>query len=215
MNKNKEFKNYYDILASYVSPTILEERKMNVTQMDVFSRLMADRIIYFNTDVNDYSAGVVVAQLMYLDNSDPGSKISIYINSPGGSVYSGYGVIDAMRTIKSPVETVCTGLAASMGSMILMTGDSGLRKAMKHSRIMIHQPLGGISGQASDIEITAKEIRKVKDELYGIIHEATGQPLDRIEKDADRDYWMTAEEAKDYGIIDEIINWTKPSWTKK
>lgn len=193
------------IAASYISPTIIEERQLNVAQMDVFSRLMMDRIIILGTDVNDYTANVIQAQLLYLDSADPGKDVSIYINSPGGSVYAGLGIYDTMQYIKSDVSTICTGMAASMAAVLLVAGEKGKRFALKHSRVMIHQPMGGAQGQASDIEITAREIQKLKKELYTIISEHSGQPFEKVERDSDRDYWMTAYEAKDYGMIDDVL----------
>ena len=196
---------YMDITSSYISPTIIEERQLNVAQMDVFSRLMMDRIIFLGTQVDDYTANVIQAQLLYLDSADPGKDISIYLNTPGGSVYAGLGIYDTMQFISSDVATICTGMAASMGAVLLTAGAKGKRSALKHSRVMIHQPLGGVQGQASDIEITAREIQKLKQELYTIIADHSGNPFERIEKDSDRDYWMTAEEAKAYGMIDEVL----------
>ena len=193
------------ITSSYISPTIIEERQLNVAQMDVFSRLMMDRIIFLSTDVNDYTATVVQGQLLYLDSVDHGKDISIYLNSPGGSVIAGLGLYDTMQHIKSDVSTICIGMAASMAAVLLVAGAQGKRLALPHSRVMIHQPLGGVQGQASDIEITAREILKYKAELYKIIADHSGMSLDRIEADADRDYWMTAQEAKDYGMIDNIL----------
>ncbi|EGK02985.1 MAG: ATP-dependent Clp endopeptidase proteolytic subunit ClpP [Dysgonomonas sp.] len=196
---------YVDITSSYISPTIIEERQLNVAQMDVFSRLMMDRIIFLGTQIDDYTANVIQAQLLYLDSADSGKDISIYINSPGGSVYAGYGIYDTMQFINSNVSTICTGIAASMAAVLLVAGEKGKRFALKHSRVMIHQPLGGAQGQASDIEITAREIGKIKKELYTIIADHSGQPFDRVEKDSDRDYWMTSAEAKDYGMVDEVL----------
>ena len=196
---------YMNITSSYISPTIIEERELNVAQMDVFSRLMMDRIIFLGTQVDDYSANVIQAQLLYLDSSDPGKDISIYINSPGGSVYAGYGIYDTMQFIGCDVSTICTGMAASFAAVLLVAGTKGKRMALPHSRVMIHQPLGGVQGQASDIEITAREILKVKKELYTIISDHSGKPYDEVERDSDRDYWMTAEEAKAYGMVDEIL----------
>lgn len=190
--------------ASYISPSILEERQLNVTQMDVFSRLMMDRIIFLGTEVNDYTANVIQAQLLYLDSVDSERDINIYLNTPGGSVYAGLGIYDTMQFVSSKVATICTGMAASMGAVLLVAGEKGMRAALPHSRVMIHQPLGGIQGQASDIEITAKEILKLKEELYQIISDHSGQSMDKIRQDADRDYWMTAQEALDYGMIDKI-----------
>ncbi len=194
-----------NITSSYISPTIIEERQLNVAQMDVFSRLMMDRIIFLGTDVNDYTANVIQAQLLYLDTSDPGKDISIYINSPGGSVYAGLGIYDTMQYVSSDVATICTGMAASMAAVLLVSGEKGKRFALKHSRVMIHQPMGGAQGQASDIEITAREIQKLKKELYSIIADHSGMSYEKVEKDSDRDYWMTAEEAKEYGMIDNVL----------
>ena len=193
------------VAASYISPTIIEERQLNVAQMDVFSRLMMDRVIFLGTEVNDYSANVVGAQLLYLDSTDPGRDVSIYINSPGGSVYAGLGIYDTMQYISSDVSTICTGMAASMAAVLLVAGAHGKRFALKHSRVMIHQPMGGAQGQASDIEITAREILKLKDELYTIIADHSGQTIEKVRQDSDRDYWMTAEEAKAYGMIDDVL----------
>ena len=189
----------------YVSPTIIEERKLNMAQMDVFSRLMMDRIIFLGTQIDDYAANVIQAQLLYLDSSDPGKDISIYINSPGGSVYAGLGIYDTMLYISSEVSTICTGMAASMAAVLLVAGERGKRFGLRHSRVMIHQPLGGVQGQASDIEITAREIKKIKDELYTIISNHSGVPFEKVERDSDRDYWMIASEAKEYGMIDEVL----------
>ncbi|MDE6438422.1 MAG: ATP-dependent Clp endopeptidase proteolytic subunit ClpP [Muribaculaceae bacterium] len=197
------------IRSSYISPTIIEERQLNVAQMDVFSRLMMDRIIFLGTDVNDYTANVIQAQLLYLDSADPGKDVSIYINSPGGSVYAGLGIYDTMQYISSDVNTICTGMAASMAAVLLVAGTAGKRFALNHSRVMIHQPMGGAQGQASDIEITAREIQKLKKELYHIIATHSGQPFEKVERDSDRDYWMTAAEAKEYGMIDEILTKAK------
>lgn len=191
--------------AGYLNPYILEERQLNVTQLDVFSRLMMDRIIFLGTQVDDYTANTLQAQLLYLDSVDPGKDISIYINSPGGSVYAGYGIYDTMQFISSDVSTICTGMAASFAAVLLVAGTKGKRMALPHSRVMIHQPLGGAQGQASDIEITAREILKVKKELYTIISTHSGQPYEKVEHDSDRDYWMTAEEALAYGMIDKVL----------
>ena len=196
--------NVLNASASYISPSILEERQLNVTQMDVFSRLMMDRIIFLGTEVNDYTANVIQAQLLYLDSVDSERDINIYLNTPGGSVYAGLGIYDTMQFIGSRVATICTGMAASMGAVLLVAGEKGMRAALPHSRVMIHQPLGGIQGQASDIEITAREILKLKDELYQIISDHSGQTMDKIRQDADRDYWMTANEALEYGMIDKV-----------
>ena len=189
----------------YVSPTIIEERKLNMAQMDVFSRLMMDRIIFLGTQVDDYAANVIQAQLLYLDTSEPGKDISIYINSPGGSVYAGLGIYDTMQYISSDVSTICTGMAASMAAVLLVAGEKGKRFALKHSRVMIHQPLGGVQGQAFDIEITAREILKLKKELYTIISDHSGVDFAKVEADSDRDYWMTAAEAQEYGMIDKVL----------
>ena len=196
---------YTRITSSYISPTIIEERQLNVAQMDVFSRLMMDRIIFLGTQIDDYTANVIQAQLLFLDSSDPGKDISIYINSPGGSVYAGLGNYDTMQYISSDVKTICTGIAASMAAVLLVAGEKGKRFALNHSRVMIHQPMGGAQGQASDIEITAREIQKLKKELYTIISNHSGMPFDKVEKDSDRDYWMTSAEAKEYGMIDDIL----------
>ena len=171
----------------------------------VFSRLMMDRIIFLGTQVDDYTANVVQAQLLFLDSSDPGKDISLYLNSPGGSVYAGLGIYDTMQFISSDVSTICTGMAASMAAVLLVAGAQGKRFALKHSRVMIHQPMGGVQGQASDMEITVREIQKMKTELYQIISEHSGKPFEQIEKDSDRDYWMTSVEAKEYGMIDEVM----------
>ncbi len=193
------------ITSSYINPTIIEERQLNVAQMDVFSRLMMDRIIFLGTEVNDYTANVIQAQLLYLDSAEPGKDVSIYINSPGGSVYAGLGIYDTMQYITSDVATICTGMAASMAAVLLVSGQKGKRFALKHSRVMIHQPMGGAQGQASDIEITAREIQKLKKELYTIIADHSGQSYDKVAQDSDRDYWMTSEEAKAYGMIDNVL----------
>ena len=191
--------------AQYLNPYILEERQLNVTQMDVFSRLMMDRIIFLGTEINDYTANTIQAQLLYLDSTDPGKDISIYINSPGGSVTAGLGIYDTMQFISSDVATICTGMAASMGAVLLVAGQEGKRTALPHSRVMIHQPLGGVQGQASDIEIEAKEIQKFKKELYTIISNHSHTPYEKVWTDSDRNYWMTAEEAKEYGMIDAVL----------
>ncbi|MDR1632860.1 MAG: ATP-dependent Clp endopeptidase proteolytic subunit ClpP [Dysgonamonadaceae bacterium] len=196
---------YASITDNYISPTIIEERQLNVAQMDVFSRLMMDRIIFLGTQVDDYTANVIQAQLLYLDSADPGKDIFIYINSPGGSVSSGYGIYDTMQYISSDVNTICTGMAASMAAVLLVAGTKGKRTALKHSRVMIHQPLGGAQGQASDIEIMAREILKIKQEIYTIIADHSGQPYEKVVADGDRDFWMTAEEAKTYGMIDQVL----------
>ena len=191
--------------AQYLNPYILEERQLNVTQMDVFSRLMMDRLIFLGTQIDDYTANTITAQLLYLDSVDPGKDISIYLNSPGGSVTAGLGIYDTMQFISSDVATICTGMAASMGAVLLVAGTEGKRSALPHSRVMIHQPLGGVQGQASDIEIEAKEIMKFKKELYTIISNHSHTPFDKVWNDSDRNYWMTAEEAKEYGMIDSIL----------
>ena len=196
---------YANTIVDYVSPTIIEERQLNVAQMDVFSRLMMDRIIFLGDQIDDYVANIIQAQLLFLESSDPNRDIQIYLNSPGGSVYAGLGIYDTMQYIKPDVSTICTGMAASMAAVLLCAGADGKRSALKHSRIMIHQPMGGMQGQASDIEITAREIQKVKKELYEIIAEHTKQPYDKVWADSDRDYWMTAEEAKAYGMVDEVL----------
>jgi ATP-dependent Clp protease protease subunit len=188
----------------YISPTILEERQLNVTQMDVFSRLMMDRVIFLGTEVNDYTANVIQAQLLYLDSMDSERDIHLYLNTPGGSVYAGLGIYDTMQFVRAKVATICTGLAASMGAILLVAGEKGMRAALPHSRVMIHQPLGGVQGQASDIEITAKEIIKLKEELYTILSDHTGKSVEQIRQDADRDHWLTAQEALDYGMIDRV-----------
>ena len=189
----------------YLNPYILEERQLNVTQMDVFSRLMMDRIIFLGTQIDDYTANTLQAQLLYLDSVDAGKDISIYLNSPGGSVHAGLGIYDTMQFIKSDVSTICTGMAASMAAVLLVAGKEGKRSALPHSRVMIHQPMGGAQGQASDIEITAREIQKLKKELYTIIANHSGQSYDKVWADSDRDYWMTAEEAREYGMIDQVL----------
>lgn len=191
--------------ASYLNPYILEERQLNVTQLDVFSRLMMDRIIFLGTPIDDYTANTIQAQLLYLDSVDSSKDISIYINSPGGSVSAGLGIYDTMQFIGSDVATICTGMAASMGAVLLVAGAEGKRSALTHSRVMIHQPMGGAQGQASDIEITAREIQKLKKELYQIIADHSHTDFDKVWADSDRDYWMTAQEAKDYGMIDEVL----------
>ena len=191
--------------SQYLNPYILEERQLNVTQMDVFSRLMMDRIIFLGTQIDDYTANTLQAQLLYLDSVDSGKDISIYINSPGGSVYAGLGIYDTMQFISSDVATICTGMAASMAAVLLVAGAEGKRSALTHSRVMIHQPLGGVQGQASDIEITAREIQKLKKELYTIISDHSKQSFDKVWADSDRDYWMTAAEAQEYGMIDRVL----------
>ena len=191
--------------AQYLNPYILEERKLNVTQMDVFSRLMMDRVIFLGTQIDDYAANTIQAQLLYLNSVDPDRDISIYINSPGGSVTAGLGIYDTMQFISSDVSTICTGMAASMAAVLLVAGTEGKRQALPHSRVMIHQPLGGVQGQASDMEIEVKEIQKFKKELYTIIADHSHTPYEKVWQDSDRNYWMTAEEAKAYGMIDEVL----------
>jgi len=192
-------------IDSSVTPYIIEERQLNMTQMDVFSRLMMDRIIFLGTGINDQVANIINAQLLFLESVDSKKDIQIYLNSPGGSVYAGLGIYDTMQYIKPDVATICTGMAASMGAVLLCAGAHGKRSALKHSRVMIHQPLGGAQGQASDIEITAREIQKLKKELYDIIASHSKQEYDKVWKDSDRDYWMTAPEAQEYGMVDEIL----------
>ncbi|APS38449.1 ATP-dependent Clp protease proteolytic subunit [Salegentibacter salinarum] len=202
--------NYYQKIVSSVTPTgmtpnIIEERQMNAVAMDVFSRLMMDRIIFMGTAINDQVANIIQAQMLFLESTDASKDIQIYINSPGGSVYAGLGIYDTMQFIKPDVATICTGMAASMGAVLLCAGEKGKRSGLPHSRVMIHQPLGGAQGQASDIEITAREILTLKKELYDIIAKHSGQSYEKIEEDSDRDYWMKAEKAKEYGMIDEIL----------
>lgn len=199
------FDSYTSIMDNYISPTIIEERQLNVASMDVFSRLMMDRIIFLGVPIDDDVANIIQAQLLYLESTDSSKDISLYINSPGGIVYAGLGIYDTMQYISSNVATICTGLAASMASVLLVAGAKGKRSALPHSRVMIHQPMGGAQGQASDIQITAREIQKLKDELYTIIANHSGNDIARIEKDADRDYWMIAQEAKEYGMIDDVL----------
>ncbi len=221
MDYGKEFKKYatqhhginsmhYDQIMSSMypmnmTPNIIEERQLNAIAMDVFSRLMMDRIIFLGTGINDQVANIVQAQLLFLESADASKDIQIYINSPGGSVYAGLGIYDTMQFIKPDVATICTGIAASMAAVLLCAGQKGKRSGLTHSRVMIHQPLSGAQGQASDIEIAAKEVLKIKDELYDIISKHSGQPFDKVYDDSDRDYWMKAEEAKEYGMIDEIL----------
>ena len=197
----------------YLNPYILEERQLNVTQMDVFSRLMMDRIIFLGTPIDDYTANTLQAQLLYLDSVDPGKDISIYINSPGGSVSAGLGIYDTMQFINSDVSTICTGMAASMAAVLLVAGAEGKRSALPHSRVLIHQPMGGAQGQASDIEITAREIQKYKKELYPIIANHSHNTYEKVWADSDRDYWMTSQEALEYGMIDKVLM-RKPNGTK-
>ncbi len=196
---------YMSVHNDYISPTIIEERQLNVASMDVFSRLMMDRIIFLGVGINDYVANIIQAQLLFLESVDSKKDIQIYLNSPGGSVYAGLGIYDTMQYITPDVATICTGMAASMGAVLMCAGEKGKRTSLPHARVMIHQPLGGAEGQASDIEITAREIQKLKKELYEIIAKHSGQDYEKVWKDSDRDYWMTAEEAKAYGMIDEIL----------
>ncbi|UWX55558.1 ATP-dependent Clp endopeptidase proteolytic subunit ClpP [Maribacter litopenaei] len=221
MDYGKEFKKYaikdqginsmyYDKIMSSMypvnmTPNIIEERQLNAIAMDVFSRLMMDRIIFLGTGINDQVANIVQAQLLFLESADASKDIQIYINSPGGSVYAGLGIYDTMQFIKPDVATICTGMAASMGAVLLCAGEKGKRSGLTHSRVMIHQPMGGAQGQASDIEITAREILKLKEELYQIIAKHSGQPIEKIQEDSDRDYWMKADVALEYGMIDEIL----------
>lgn len=202
--------NYYDKIISSMNPVgmtpnIIEERQMNAVAMDVFSRLMMDRIIFLGTQVNDQVANIIQAQLLFLESTDSSKDIQIYINSPGGGVYAGLGIYDTMQFIKPDVATICTGMAASMGAVLLCAGTKGKRSGLPHSRVMIHQPMGGAQGQASDIEITAREIINLKKELYDIIAKHSGQPYAKIEEDSDRDFWMKADRAKEYGMIDEVL----------
>jgi ATP-dependent Clp protease protease subunit len=217
MNDYKDFKKFATLdkgissiamehyIESSMTPYILEERTMNVQALDVFSRLMMDRIIFLGTGVDDYVANIIQAQLLFLQSADATRDIYIYINSPGGSVYAGLGIYDTMQYIQPEVSTICTGMAASMAAVLLTAGAKGKRSALKHSRVMIHQPMGGAQGQASDIEITAREIAKLKKELYTIISDHSGQEYDKVWADSDRDYWMTSGEAKEYGMIDEVL----------
>ena len=197
---------YIDITSSYISPTIIEERQLNVAQMDVFSRLMMDRIIFLGTQIDDYTANVIQAQLLYLDSADSGKDISIYINSPGGSVYAGYGVYDTMQFIKPDVVTYCMGQAASMGAFLLNAGAKGKRYCLENARVMIHQPLGGFRGQASDIEIHAREILFIKERLNRLMAEHSGQNYETVARDTDRDNFMTAQAAKEYGLVDQVLS---------
>lgn len=197
--QNRAFRN------NYISPTIIEERQLNVAQMDVFSRLMMDRIIFLGLPIDDHVANIIQGQLLYLDSDDPSKDISLYLNSPGGHVHAGLGIYDTMQYINADVATLCTGMAASMGAILLAGGTKQKRSALKHARIMIHQPMGGAQGQAADIEITAREIVKIREELYRILSDHTGVDYEKVEKDSDRDYWMTSEEAKEYGMIDEVL----------
>lgn len=196
---------YTSMVNNYISPTIIEERQLNIATMDVFSRLMMDRIIFLGVPIDDYVANIIQAQLLFLESVDARKDIQIYLNTPGGSVYAGLGIYDTMQYIQPDVATICTGMAASMGAVLLCAGAKGKRTALKHSRVLIHQPMGGVSGQASDIEITAIEIQKLKKELYEIISNHSNKSYEEIWRDSDRDYWMTSEEAKEYGMIDEIL----------
>lgn len=209
INSTSLFKVSSAVTNSFISPTIIEERQLNVAQMDVFSRLMMDRIIFLGLPIDDYVANVIQAQLLFLESADPEKDIQIYFNSPGGSVHAGLGIYDTMQYINPDVATICTGMAASMAAVLLTAGTKGKRTALKHSRVMIHQPMGGAQGQASDIEITTREILKLKKELYTIIADHSGQSYEQVEKDSDRDHWMTSQEAKDYGMIDEVLLRTK------
>jgi ATP-dependent Clp protease protease subunit len=223
MNQNDDFKKYAKSMgissmsmhrftsqyASYISPTIIEERQLNVASMDVFSRLMMDRIIFLGAPIDDYVANIIQAQLLYLDSADANKDIQVYFNSPGGAVHAGLGIYDTMQYTSCDVATICTGMAASMAAVLLCAGTEGKRSALRHSRVMIHQPMGGAQGQASDIEITTREILKMKKELYTIISEHSGKDAKQVEKDGDRDFWMTAQEAKSYGMIDEVLVRTK------
>ena len=200
---------YQSVLDSYINPTIIEERKLNVASMDVFSRLMMDRIIFLGVPIDDDVANIVTAQLLFLASNDSTSDISLYLNTPGGQVSSGLGIYDTMQIIEPDVATICTGMAASMGSVLLCAGAQGKRSALKHSRVMIHQPLGGARGQASDILIAAEEIRKTRDELCSILAEHSGKPFEKVLADADRDFWMTSQEALEYGMIDNILKGKK------
>lgn len=197
------------VYADYISPTIIEERQMNVAQMDVFSRLMMDRIIFLGVGINDYVANIIQAQLLFLESSDAKRDITLYVNSPGGSVYAGLGIYDTIQYVNPDVAMICTGMAASMAAVLLCSGTKGKRSGLKHARVMIHQPMGGAEGQASDIEITAREIQKLKKELYEIIAAHSGKDYETVWKDSDRDYWMTAQEAKDYGMLDEVLTRSK------
>lgn len=229
MNFGKEFRNYavkhkgissmkvdayMESSIEDMTRTVIEERPMNFREIDVFSRLMADRIIFMGMPIDDYVANIIQAQLLFLDSMDARRDIQMYINSPGGSVYAGLGIYDTMQWVNPHVATICTGLAASMAAVLLCAGEKGKRSALPHARVMIHQPLGGAQGQASDIEITAREIQKLKKELYEIISVHSGQPFDKVEADSDRDYWMIAAEAKEYGMIDDVLMKHKKEETK-
>jgi ATP-dependent Clp protease, protease subunit len=196
---------YQSVYNNYISPTIIEERQLNIASMDVFSRLMMDRIIFLGVPIDDYVANIIQAQLLFLESTDPTKDIQIYFNTPGGSVHAGLGIYDTMQYITPDIATICTGMAASMGAVLLTAGTKGKRSALKHSRIMIHQPMGGAQGQAVDMEITVREILKLKKELYEIIANHSGNSVEKVEKDSDRDYWMTSDEAKEYGMIDEVL----------
>ncbi|PID89604.1 MAG: ATP-dependent Clp protease proteolytic subunit [Bacteroidia bacterium] len=196
---------FHSIYGNYISPTIIEERQMNIASMDIFSRLMMDRIIFLGLPIDDYVANIIQGQLLFLESNDPSKDIQLYLNTPGGSVSAGLGIYDTMQYIGSDVATLCTGMAASMGAVLLAGGTKGKRSALKHSRVMIHQPMGGSQGTAADIEIMTTEIRKFKKELYEIIASHSGNSYEKVEKDSDRDYWMTANEAKEYGMIDEVL----------
>ncbi|MBU8892357.1 MAG: ATP-dependent Clp endopeptidase proteolytic subunit ClpP [Bacteroidales bacterium] len=196
---------YSSVYDNYISPTIIEERQLNIAQMDVFSRLMMDRILFLGVPIDDYVANIIQAQLLFLESTDPSKDIQVYMNTPGGGVHAGLGIYDTMQYISPDIATICTGMAASMGAVLLASGTKGKRTALTHSRVMIHQPMGGAQGQATDIEITAREILKLKKELYEILAIHTGNTFKKIEKDSDRDFWMTAEEAKKYGMIDEVL----------
>lgn len=196
---------YKRAVDDYINQTIIEERKLNVASMDVFSRLMMDRIIFLGVQINDDVANIITAQLLYLASTDPSADISLYVNTPGGVVTSGLAIYDTMQLVEPDVATICIGQAASMGSVLLCAGSKGKRSCLPHARVLIHQPLGGAQGQASDIMIAAKEIEKMRTELYTIISEHSGQPFDKVFKDADRDYWMNAQEALEYGMVDEIL----------
>lgn len=209
------YDSYKTFTNNYISPTIIEERQLNIASMDVFSRLMMDRIIFLGLPIDDYVANIIQAQLLYLDSTDSGKDIQIYFNSPGGSVHAGLGIYDTMQFIDCDVATICTGMAASMGAVLLTAGEKGKRSALPHSRVMIHQPMGGAQGQAIDMEITVREIQKLKKELYEIIALHSGKPFEKIEQDSDRDYWMTAKEAKEYGMIDEVLTKGKGKGKKK
>jgi ATP-dependent Clp protease protease subunit len=199
------YDSYSRVQSNYITPNIIEERQLNVASMDVFSRLMMDRIIFLGVPIDDDVANIIQAQLLFLESVDAEKDISIYFNTPGGSVHAGLGIYDTMQYIAPEINTICTGMAASMGAVLLTAGSAGKRSALPHSRVMIHQPMGGAQGQASDMEITVREIKKLKNELYEIIAKHSGKTLKQIEKDSDRDYWMTAAEAKEYGMIDEIL----------